>query len=377
MKRKPALMNLPYSCRLAVLAAAYALVIGGCANPTSVWGHGVGPGATQVPSRIELVIPLSPGGGTDTWARFVSPKLSEFLPNRPTFTPINDEGGEGIPATNAFVRDGVTDGSEVLVATTSSLYQFMLGRRGVEFDFTQMRPLVVSGAGAAFYVSKDSGVRTAQDLKKSRGILKYGAMSPTGSDLANLLAFNLLDLDVDVTFGFEGRGPALLAFQRGELNSDVSSTSTFQREVQPMIDAGKALPLWSMGAVEEGRLVRDPALPDLPTPAEVYEQMYGAPPSGPAFDAYVAAVAAGLTYQKGLWVNGSTSDEIVDAFGRATEDLAAAPGFAEESAAVLGGYPLYPGNDYEDEIKAALTLAPEVREYIAKVLVDKYNAEVN
>jgi tripartite-type tricarboxylate transporter receptor subunit TctC len=370
-------MNRRPISRLAAAVGICALATVGCANPNGLGASGGGSSATEVPSRIELVIPLSPGGGTDTWARFITPKLSQFLPSRPTFTPINDEGGEGIPATNAFVRADVTDGSEILVATTSSLYQFMLGQQGVEFDFTQMRPLTVSGAGAAFYVSKDSGIANADDLVARGGTLKYGGMSATGSDLANLLAFNLLDLKVDVTFGFEGRGPALLAFQRGELNSDLSSTSTFQREVKPMINAGEVVPLWSMGVVQDGQLVRDPALPDLPTPAEVYEQMHGKAPSGPALDAYVAAVAAGFTYQKGLWVNGGTSDEIVMAFGQATKDLSAAPGFADESKAVLGDYPLYPGSEYEDEIKAALTLTPDVREYIAGVLADKYDARVN
>jgi len=367
----------PIAARLTALLGLCALTAVGCANPTGLGGGAHHTGATEVPDRIELVIPLPPGGGTDTWARFIAPKLSRFLHSKPTFIPINDGGGEGIPATNDFARAGVADGSQILVATTSSLYQFMLGQRGVEFDFAQMRPLTVSGAGGAFYVSKDSRIASAADLIDRGSTLKYGGISATGSDLATLLAFNLLGLDVRVTFGFEGRGPALLAFQRGELNSDVSSTSTYQREVRPMIDAGEVIPLWSMGSVKNGRLVRDPALPDLPTPAEIYEQMYGRTPSGPAYDAYVASVAAGFTYQKGLWVDGDTSDAIVDGFGAATETLSAAPGFADESRAVLGGYPLYSGARHESEIKSALTLAPEVRDYIVGVLTDKYAARLS
>src|SRR3990172_8212204 len=63
---------------------------------------------------------------------------------------------------------------------------------------------------------------------------------------------------------------------------DSQPPPAYLASVVPLVREGKAVPLMSFGQVNEaGELIRDPALPELPTVGEVYEQLYGKKPAGP------------------------------------------------------------------------------------------------
>ena len=297
----------PLRAKVGLIAAATALGLVACSNPqgsaTTRAESGEG-----MPSEVEMLIPYSEGGGTDTWARFLGPYLEKHVEGSPSFTPENVEGGESITGSNQFVTEGGTDGSTVLVTSGTTYFQAMLGRPEVQFDFTKMRPLILNGTGGVIYASPDSGIESVDDLQDPPEPLTYAGISASGLDLSLLQALDLLEVDIDATFGLEGREDALLAFQRGEVNLDYQTTATYLSQVKPLVEEGKAVPLMSFGFLEDGEIVRDPNVPDLPTVEEVYEQFNGEKPSGLAYDAYHAFLIPGYVYQKGLWANEGTPD---------------------------------------------------------------------
>lgn len=358
----------------AVVAALVAATLAACGNPQGIRIGGAG--AAGVPERVEMEIPYSEGGGTDTWARFIAPYLGDAVEGNPTYTPENVPGGESITGSNEFVRSGGIRGDQVLVTSGTTYYQALLGRPEVEFDFAEMRPLIVNGSGGVVYASSASGITGVQDLLDPPEPLVYGGISATGLDLTLLQAFDVLDVDLDATFGFEGRGPARLALERGEVNIDYQTTSAYLTQVQPLVDRGQAVPLMSYGVLQEGRIVRDPNVPDLPTVEEVYEQLRGGSPTGPAYQAYRAFLTAGFAYQKGLWANEGTPDEVVQAYWDAVEPIAGDPDFQASSEEVLGGYPLLSGEDAEDDLADAFQLEDEVRQYTLDMLEDEYDTTV-
>ena len=365
--------------RLALPATLAAILgVGACASPESSTGGGEAAEDAQLPSRITLVIPYGEGGGTDTWARFMTTHLKKAVEGNPTFSPENRPGGESITGSNQYVQTGGKDGSQLLVTSGTTYFQALLGRKEVNFDFSKMRPLMLNGTGGVIYVSKKAGVKTVADLKTTKTPLSYGGISPTGLDLSTLLAFDLLGLDVKATFGFEGRGPARLALERGEVNIDYQTTSAYNSEVKPMIDKGDAVPLMSFGLIDaSGKVVRDPNLPDLPTVEEVYKQLNGSEPTGPEYEAYKAFLAAGYPYQKGIWVNEGTPDSIVEPFWAAADKLKSDSAFAKEGEKVLGGYPLYSGREVKDQVAKSFAISDEARQYVLKVLADKYDTKVD
>lgn len=372
MLRRPS-MRLRSLTALGVLGC---LLVSACASPESRSGGGQAAEGAKLPDRVTLVIPYGEGGGTDTWARFMAPYLTKAIDGT-TFVPENRPGGESITGSNQFVETGGTDGKEILVTSGTTYFQFLLGRKEVKFDFTKMRPLLLNGTGGVIYVSKSSGIDSVEDLKNPPKPLKYGGISATGLDLSALLAFELLGLDVDATFGFEGRGPARLALERGETNIDYQTTSAYKTEVLPLVEKGQAVPLMSFGMLDEqGEIVRDPNLPDLPTVVEVYQQLHGSAPSGDAFEAYRTFLAAGFPYQKGIWANEGTPDSIVQQFYDATKKLRDDPEFNKSGESVLGGYPIYPGNEVAEPLKKAFAISDSARQYVLNLLSTKYDAKI-
>lgn len=330
----------------------------------------------KVPSSVQLIVPFAAGGGTDVWARFMAPYLQEHVDGTPKVVVENVEGGESITGANAFVRDAGTAGDQLLVTSGSTYLPALLDRKEVEYDFNKLIPIVVNGTGGAVYVSPETGIKTAADLAGYDKKLVYGGISATGNDLVTLLAMDVLGIDIDATFGFEGRGPARLALERGEINLDYQTTSAYLTQVEPMVADKKAVPLFSFGVLEDGKIVRDPALSDLPTLEEVYENVNGAAPEGAAYDAYRAFLAAGYSYQKGIWVNEGTPDSIVKAYRDASAKIGEDKDFVSKSEEFLGGYPLVSGEEAAADLADAFAITDDVRQYTLDLLANNYDVTI-
>lgn len=367
--------------RRAVVATAAAVAmatLAACSNPQGVGGDGQETGEdAAMPSQVTMVIPYDVGGGTDIWARFMAPYLEKHVEGNPTFIPENIPGGESITGSNQFVASGGTDGSQILVTSGTTYFQALLDRPEVEFDFTKMQPLMLNGTGGVIYASSASGIKSLEDLKDPPEPLVYGGISATGLDLSLLQAFDVLGVDVDPTFGFEGRGPAALALARGETNIDYQTTAAYLTEVKPLVESGEAVPLMSFGVLEDGEIVRDPNVPDLPTVEEAYEQLNGSPPEGEAYDAYRAFLVPGYVYQKGIWADEDTPDSIVQAYRDAVVPITEDPEFKKSSEEVLGGYPLYSGEDAQDDLIEAFQIKPEIRQYTIDLLKNTYDTTID
>lgn len=354
-----------------VLAACSAPQQGGGTAPTET-----GTEAATLPSTITMMVPFSAGGGTDTWARVIAPYLQQHLEGEPNVVVMNNPGGGSITGANQFVRDNVTDGSTILVSSGSTYLPALLNQAEVEYDFTNMVPIVLNGTGGAVYVAPSTGIESVEDLAAFEGELQYGGISATGNDLVTLLAMDVLGVEMDGTFGFEGRGPARLAFERGEVNIDYQTTSAYITQVEPMVEAGTAVPLFSFGALEDGEIVRDPAFPDLPTLEEAYETINGEAPSGVAYDAYRASLVAGNFYQKGIWVTADTPQNLVDALRAAATEVGTDEAFLAQAEEVLGGYPLIAGEEAQDALLEAFQIDEDVRQHMLDLLADKYDTVV-
>ncbi|MFC3995607.1 hypothetical protein ACFOVU_06765 [Nocardiopsis sediminis] len=355
------------------LAVAAALAGGELFTRHAATADGDFTGAT-----VEVVIPLAEGGGTDTWARFVGQELMRTVPGQPGFAPVNDGGGEGIIATNDFARSAPADGTEVLVSTATTVVPWVLGRPEVGYDFNGMTPIVVNGTGGAIYGRTGAGIDGVDDLVGLDGPLRFGGISPTGLDLTTMVAFDLLDVDATAVFGFEGRGPVNLALQRGEIDLDYQTTSAWAPSVEPLIEDGTAVPLMSLGQLDEnGEVVRDPNFPDLETVPEVYERLHGAEPEGEAYDAYRTMLGLTYTYQKAMWVPQDTPAAAVEALRTSAHELSQDGEFEEEAAEVLGGYPLEARPDIVERTRDAYTVNDSIRDYLLALLANDYGVDLN
>ncbi len=322
---------------------------------------------------IDVIVPFGQGGATFVSAKFLEPYFEKHLPGNPEINVIDRPGGGSILGANWFEQNAKSDGTTILFTTSSTANPFVLGQKGVEYRLAEYRVAYSHPFSAVAYVSPDTGVTSAADIKNATRPLIYGGIAAAASDLPGLLSFEVLDLDVKAVLGFNGRGPVRLAFEQGELNLDYQFTPVYLTQVVPSVEAGTAVPLWTGGAMEGGVLkARDPIAPELPSVYEVYEMLNGKAPSGIEWEAFQGV--ASVTYAYGLtgYMHPDTSQAILDAFEKAVMAINADPAFQAESLKVTNGARLNAGADTEAAIKAALSPSPEVKDYLRKLLSDKY-----
>lgn len=326
---------------------------------------------------IELLVPTAVGGATDILARFFAPFLEKHIPGSPSIRIRNMPGGGTLLGMNWFAANAKPDGTMMLASTVSSQVAYILRNPVVRYDFRRLRPVLVNGSGAVFYAAVLPGLREARDLVRTSG-LTFGSLTPPGVELPALLAFELLGIQPRVVFGFESRGPIRLAFERGELNLDFQATFVYTSQVLPLVRQGKAVPLMTLGFIDErGRMVRDPAVSDLPTVYEVYQQVFGRKPEGLLrWKAYAGLVAASWTYGRALWVPEGTPEEALRALHAAVDRMVADPEFRRQAEQVLGPYPVLRGDRVEQTLYRNMTMTLDVVKYIRETIRNKYGQHI-
>jgi len=328
----------------------------------------------KFPDRVELVVPLAAGGGVDALARMLEPFLEKYLPGNPQVDVVNRPGGGSLLGANWFETNAKPDGATVLVTSSSTMNPYILGQDGVEFNLANKRLAFAYPSGMAVYGAKGLGIEKPEDIGSAKGLI-FGGISAAGSDLAALLAFELLGLDYKAVMGFTGRGPVRLAFERGETNLDFQVTSAYLTQTAPLAVSGRIAKIMSQGVrAADGTLsARDPVLSDFPSLYELYVSMKGQAPSGPAWDAY--EVTAVLSFSIGMtaFLHEDTPDQIVNAFDAAAEAINADPDFVTASRNLSGGYSLLSGAEAEKALHEALAPDAEAVTYIKDLLSSKFN----
>ena len=304
---------------------------------------------------IDVIVPFAAGGAGDVTTRFVTPFLTKHIPGNPNFNVIIMPGGGSILGANQFEKQGKKDGLLILSTTSSSAFPFMFKQQGVEYNLANKRIGYSISIGPVVYTSPDTGIEKPGDLLKPKIPLVYGGIGATGSDL-----------------------PVRLAFERGETNFDFQFTSVYLTQVRALVEAKKAVPLFTGGSANaKGDYTeRDPVVKDLPSVYEVYKELHKKEPSGPAWGAFEATSA--LTFQAGItgWMPEGTPQEAIDAFAIAAAKVNADPEFQERGKKVTGGYPLQAGKAVEPGIKKALSPSKEVASYLHDLLTKKYNVKL-
>lgn len=328
---------------------------------------------------IEIIVPVAAGGGTDLWSRFWAARVAKHLPGQPTILVRNLPGGGQITGGNSFAANAKPDGLTLLASSGTGHFAYLLGDSRVKYDLQKLRTVLASPVGGVVVVRPETGAKGPEDIKKLASVeLKYGSQGATSQDLLSFYAFEQLGLKVTPIMGMRGRNDARLAYERGELNIDYQNLFLWDDQIEPMIKAGKSVPIFTFGMPgPDGGLIRDPVVPDLPHYAEVYEAVHGKKPSGLPWEVYQSFFVAGFGAQKLLSLPEGTPDDIVDAWTNAIKAAMAEPDFASTKAEVLGPYEQFVGPDAEKMKMVATTVTPEARAAVIKWLKERFDADVN
>jgi len=322
---------------------------------------------------IEWIIPFSPGGGSDTWARFNAPFFSRYLPGNPVVVVKNEPGGGSTKGTNLFAVRAKPDGLTVLGTSGSTQFPYLLGDPRVHYDYRDWEIVMASPTGGVVYTNPEIG--SIEGLKGRE--LVYASQGATSLDLVPLLAFRLLDMPVKHVFGFKGRGSGRVAFERGETNIDYQTSSAYLKNVVPLVDNGEAVPLFSWGALDDrGDIVRDPTFPDLPSFKEVYVRFMGREPSGELWDAYKAFFVAGFPAQKMMFLPKGTPEDIVAAYRDAVRRMKQDPEYRAKKETVLGTYEQVTDAAADALLDAAIGVSAKAKRAVIDILASEYGVNL-
>ena len=329
-------------------------------------------------SVVTLTVPFKEGGGTDTWARFIAPYLSRYLPGNPQVQVKNHPGGGSTKAVNRYAATAPKDGKALLGISGTTQIAYILGDSRVRYDYSDWHVLMVYPTGGVVYVDSALGVRNARDISKLAGKnLVFGSQGPTSLDLVPMLMFELLNLKVRPIFGMRGRGAGRLTFERGQANIDFQTTAAYIANVLPLVESGKAVPLFSLGILNnEGELIRDPQFPTLPHVGEVLEWTQGTRAKGIEWESWFALYTAGFGAQKLLVLPKQTPKKTVEIYQQAINQLLADKQYIAESVAVLGRYQQVTGASAQKLYLMATHIPEQQIQWIRNWLRNTYEIKI-
>jgi len=209
---------------------------------------------------IKLVIPLPPGGGTDTLGRYVAERLSAKL-GQPV-VPENKPGAGAVIGTDVVAK-AKPDGYTLLWTSSDGVSMAPVLKRSLPYkipdDFTYVAR--VSDFAYIVTVNPKLPIKSMQELvaygKAHPGELKYGTSGiGSGPHMGTELIASATGIQM-LHVPYQGIAPAIQAALGGHLDVILAAPT-----VKSQTDAGALRPLATTGKT------RNPDFPNLPTLAE-------------------------------------------------------------------------------------------------------------
>lgn len=215
--------------RVLGLAAMCAVVLFACATkaPNST-GPDEAPehaqadaGSPFAGATVTLVVPFSPGGGYDSYARMLAPYLEEEL-DAARVVVENQPGAGGLLAINQLradrsegLRIALMNGIGVAGAATA-------GAEGADFALDDLTYVGRVMTGPQVWVAGTRSDRDSFEAVRSSSGFRFASSGPGASDFVfPTLLIAALDLDAEIVTGFDGSAEAELAVTRGDVDGYV------------------------------------------------------------------------------------------------------------------------------------------------------------
>jgi tripartite-type tricarboxylate transporter receptor subunit TctC len=268
---------------------------------------------------VTILIPYSVGGSADIMARMMLPYMAKHFPGNPTVIVNNMPGGGGIIGENWVYNVGTKDGT--LIGQFSTIFtDAILQDDKAKFELGKFRWLGGVRETAVGFVHTNLGIKRAEDLPKVGKKIFLGdnsLQSPRG--MFPRLFLKILGVDHKFIGGYGSSGDQRAALRRGELNMTSDSFSGYSQAVVPMVKEGVVVPLAQEGTLEDGKVVRDPELLDVPTYSEILLKLKGESVKRvPEFRAMELLLNAAIVRRGWVYVEG-VPNEIFSAMAAAFE----------------------------------------------------------
>jgi tripartite-type tricarboxylate transporter receptor subunit TctC len=327
--------------------------------------------------QITMIVPYKEGGGSTIHARVYAPMLEKFLPGNPKIIIRNIKGGGSVKGINYFHENAKPDGMMFASTGTGTMFQYLLQDASVKYPLTKFIPFLTSPFGLVVYGRKDIGLTgdAKADIAKLKSMTAtYGGANATSSDLPALFSLDLLGIKLNTVFGLSNGG-ARTAFERGEIQLNYDNAASWDKKVKPLIEKGLAVPLFTFGFEDDnGKIVRDPKMPNIPTFFEVYESIHGKKLSGVQLEVWRALFGIRVMGSKMFQLPPGTPDDIVNAYRNAMKNVLNSTDFQDKKVQkVVGEYPQKLGKASEKILIQAVGMEQNTVKWLKGWLKDTHD----
>jgi tripartite-type tricarboxylate transporter receptor subunit TctC len=166
---------------------------------------------------ITWIIPYSPGGGYDEYARLIAPYLEKYTGARIDILNLPGAGGmRGVNELYHSPNDGRTIG---MINGSALVTNELAGMSGADYEISEFEFLGrIVADKRVFVVSKDSGYRSLDDIRNAKEEIKIGATGLGGSTYVDAVICNTaFEMNVDIIHGFDSSSFIKQAMLRGNI----------------------------------------------------------------------------------------------------------------------------------------------------------------
>jgi tripartite-type tricarboxylate transporter receptor subunit TctC len=325
--------------------ALVALQIGGCGSEstTSELNAPLSSGYYER-ETVTLIMGLDASAGGTTVGRLLAKHLETALDGHPNVIVKNMPGASMINAHLFVLLKAPKDGTTVYYGPRSSLGE-LLEFPGHSFKYSQFTVLGgVQLAPLVTYVRKDmleGGIQSPSDILKADGLVFGGISAEHGRMIVSTMGLDLIGARYHFVGGYPGSGKIRAAVLSGEVNMATDAAHAYINEVVPTLEQEDLnAPLFSLPVLTaQGGLARSPLVPNIPTVNELYEEIYGEPPSGINWDSILTMIQIDQTMQHVFLGPPGMNEEAVEAFRAAIAPAMTTLSFAEEATRILSYVP--------------------------------------
>jgi len=319
---------------------------------------------------ITVVIGLDASAGGTTVGRLLAKHLEMNLAGNPTVIVNNMPGASGLNAHLHVLLRAPKDGTTIYYGPRSSLGE-LLELPGFTFKYSQFTPIGgVQLAGLVIYSRTDAvagGINEPGDIISAE-VLRFGGMPPEhGRMIISSMGLDLIGANYNYIAGYPSSGNIRAAIISGEVNTATDAAHAYLNQVVPvLVDQGNAVPIFSMPMLsDDGDLVQNSLVPDVPSLPALYESLHGEAPSGVIWDSITTLLEIDQTMQHVFLGPPEMDAAATDTFRAGLEAAMTSEAFREEARQILSYVPEHVSHERQaDILDATGRVTPEVIEYI-------------
>ena len=237
---------------------------------------------------ITAIVGVVPGGSIEAFIRLVIGSFQKHIPGRPNIIVQNMPGAGGLLATNYLAERARPDGLSFFWGAWDPLAQ-ALDNPSLRVRYDKLDFLGGIGDVRILYARTDTvpgGITKPTDIMKAERVIVGAPSATEWTGLLSVQAVDVLGLKQKIISGYRGGTDVFLALQRGEVQFHNTSIASYNTRVVPLIKAGSMAALaYLVPVAADGRFTRNDTLPGVLAFPDLYHEIHGRAPSGPAWDA--------------------------------------------------------------------------------------------